>query len=302
MKTFIIFLQFTLAILFVDPGQAMLPDRQAFVFFAVHRDNRVIAVQSNPLYMADDSGTDLFQLNLSEVRDGAFGGGSIVLGFEWENGTFYGDVSSKGRLRAANVPEAYWASNATVYARFVLTDWGDAYVTEWETPIFLRTIEHINFLFLQNGSSIPQTIPGALPSSPLDYNFTGFTWSPTAFGGLAGASLSFQHVDNGRTTDLQVSGSPVSGWAQDEAPFDLTITSESDHHTDISVAEFRGLSWDGLETPTPAAQPSVTLRRLESGGSNLSGYYWIRGQFEGGSAINSSLPPDTDATTILHHL
>ena len=37
--------------------------------------------------MADDSGDDLFTLLLSEIRDGAFGGGSIVLGFEWEDGT-----------------------------------------------------------------------------------------------------------------------------------------------------------------------------------------------------------------------
>lgn len=272
--------------------------RNAFIFFAINRAT-VVAVQSNPLYIADESASNNYILGFDGVFTAPGGGGTPVSGFIGENGATYGGVRSEVRLRAANVSEARWTANQQLFAHFTLLDTDLTPVESWDKPIFLRTIEHINFFFIQDGTSISQTIPGDLPSSPPDYNFTAFTWSAVPIGGLSGASLSFQHTDSGRTAALVVTGNPVSGWAQDNAEFNLTITSESTNPFDVCTAEFRGLSWDGLENSYPAAQPSVILRRLMSGGAELEGYYWFREQIQGGSAIDSPLPSGAGATGIL---
>jgi hypothetical protein len=295
MRTKVAFVLAMVSLFWIADSQAMNPFRKAFVFFAVHRDGAVIAVQSNPLIIADDSESNDYTLLFSSTG----GGGSHVPGFAWQNGTAYGGTSSEGRLHASTLAETYWSSNARLHAHFELRDTDTALINSWDTPIFLRTIEHIEFAFLQGGSSMPQTIPGSLPSSPPDYDFTGFSWAATPWGGLGGATITFNPTDNGRTTDLSVTGTPASGWAQDDAPFDLVITTQSSNPDDVCTAEFRGLSWDGLDTPTLAAQPKVTLRRLESGGAPLSGYYWIRGQTGGDPTINAALPSVATLTGVI---
>ena len=90
-KTIKLLFLFLFAFGLVEQAAGMLPDRQAFVFFAVHDGEETIAVQSNPLLVADDSGGPLFILSLSEVRTKSEGGGSIVLGFT----SSPGDVSSE---------------------------------------------------------------------------------------------------------------------------------------------------------------------------------------------------------------
>jgi len=299
MKRKVLLFSILFAVAFSSASFAMNPFRKAFVFFAVVRDGDIIAVQSNTLAIADDSESDSYILTLAGVSTEPGLGGSPVPGFTWERGSSYGGLPSEGRLRAENVPIGYWESNSILYCRFELWDSSAVLINSWDTPLFLRTIEHISFFFIRNGEGIPQTIPGDLPSSPPNYDYTGFSWSTVNSGGLAGATVSLDHADNGRTAGLQISGNPVSGWAQNDAPFDLYITSASENPDDVCVAEFRGLSWDGLETPYPAAQPTVSLRRLEAGGTDLAGYYWIRGQFDVASAINATLPSGATAKGIL---
>jgi len=253
-------------VVFVHIGNAwaMLPDRQAFVFFAVNDGVQTIAIQSNPLLMCDDSGTDLFTLILSEVRDAPAGGGSIVLGFDSSPGS----VSSEIYVYATDViPDSYWNTNATVYGRFELRDWVGAYITDWETPIFLRTIDTITFDYTESGDPFRIDIGGGLPVSPPDYTFTSFKMSPSPKGSLLGINggtdtdiiIDVNSIDT--YADLWVDSPPYDSttpmWDIEKGPFDLKITTLSLHLADISEAHFNGLDYLGNSSDTD--QPTLTL-------------------------------------------
>ena len=314
-KTIKLLFLFLFAFGLVEQAAGMLPDRQAFVFFAVHDGNETIAVQSNPLLVADTSGSSAFTLILTEVATAPDGGGSPVLGFVSSPGA----ISSEINIYATSVvPEEYWSSHATLYGRFELVDSSGGYVNDWESPFILRTIDTIAFDCTPGGDPLPINIGGGLPTPhPPDYEYIGYQMYAEPKGNLLGsnggtdADIRIDVSANWNQADLSVMAPPYDDtepvWDIDKGPFDLTITSLSNHSADVCDHHFNGL--DYLGNPNQSGQPTLTLRRVP-GDANLdgvvddqdasilsshwqqqSGATWAMGDFNGDYAVN-----DIDAT------
>ena len=136
-KMVLIIMPFLLGVFLVEQASGGSPLRQAFVFFAVDDGKEIVAVQSNPLSIFDDSGTNDYYLTLTGVNTSTGLGGIPIPGFV----SSPGDLTSEVNIYATSgVPEIYWSNHATLYARFELRDAATNLVNIWDTPIVLRTI------------------------------------------------------------------------------------------------------------------------------------------------------------------
>jgi hypothetical protein len=251
-------------LILTNSTQAM-PYRTAAVFFAVHNGTEVLAVQSNPILVWDESGSDTYTLNLDGVFTAPGGGGLPVSGFTSESGA----VSSAVNIYATPAISDYrWVSGDPLYAHFTLIDVDLTPLESFDLPLHLRTINTIDFSYTAGGAPFPIAIGGGIPPSGSVYEeFTNFGFTATPKGNLLGtnggtdADIRFGIDALGTQASLWVDSPPYDAstpmWDIDNGLLDLTIATISTNPFSTCEAHFDGLNY--LGDPDLSAQPTLTL-------------------------------------------